>query len=543
MGQKKQTSGIAGLEGHGGGAGVPTPRNRWKTRVLLPAAVMVCGAGLLLYTGREALRPALGVEVVPVVTKVRAVGPAEGVPEVADQSQGGSGAVAAQAPGWIEPDPYAVNVAALANGVVREVMVLEGERVSEGQVVARLVDDDALLAMTRAEAEVQERRAEMVAANADLHKAKTEWDNPVEETRAVAVAEATLAEMKAELARQPLEIEAAAAKLDELRDELGRKGALEETRAIAAGEIVRLRMQERALAAALEAARGMTPVLEARVRAGEAELVAAKDNLRLRQRHTQELARSYAMVESTKAAMEVAQAKRDEARLRLTRMEVVSPAAGVVMSRHVEPGSKVMMEMDSPSSSWIVRIYDPAKLQVRVDVPLVSAALVGVGQEAEVTVEALPDRVFKGRVTRLVHEANIQKNTVQVKVAIEDPAPELRPEMLARVRLFAGRSGGKTSGGSAAPTGSGVVMAPSAVLMKGEGGAARAWVVDQARSEARLREVRLGSRVDQVDGEWVEVTEGLRPGDRLIAGDTSGLRDGVRVRIDGEMRGGEHGVH
>ena len=44
---------------------------------------------------------------------------------------------------------------------------------------------------------------------------------------------------------------------------------------------------------------------------------------------------------------------------------------------------------------------------------------------------------------------------------------------------------------------------------------------------------------------WVEITQGLQAGDTLIAGDTSSLREGEKVKItgDSEGAGGEHGAH
>ena len=249
----------------------------------------------------------------------------------------------------------------------------------------------------------------------------------------------------------------------------------------------------------------------------------------------------------------MAEAERDEARLRLERMDVRTPVGGVVLARLAEPGSKVMLEMDDVSSSWVIRVYDPVKLQVRVDVPLVAAGSLGVGMRAEVTLEALPGKVFTGRVSRLVHEANIQKNTIQAKVALDNPAPEMKPEMLARVRLFAladpGAPARAPSSPGAASAGAGAVMAPAHTLIAGPAGvtpgaATRAWVVDQASSTAVMRDVRLGSRTEHADGaDWIEIAEGLRPGDRIITGDVSRLRPGMRVRIAAVREGDTHGVH
>lgn len=224
----------------------------------------------------------------------------------------------------------------------------------------------------------------------------------------------------------------------------------------------------------------------------------------------------------------------EEADLRVQRTQVRSPVAGIVMARLIEPGAKLMAGMDDPKSAYAVRLYDPAKLQVRVDVPLADAAKVGVGQAATVVVEVLPDRTFHGIVTRIVNEADIQKNTLQVKVAIQDPAPELKPEMLARVKFLGGRPGtpvAASGDGAAAER----VFAPAEALVMdahaAHGSPVYAWVVDRTTSAAAKRTLKLAG--PSVDG-WYPVAEGLAPGDLLIAGDHGRLREGAAVRIAGE---------
>src|SRR5512146_1967185 len=108
---------------------IPPPASRWKTRVLLPAGILLAFSGVLAASGRDALFPGTEVRVVPVVVKTAAAGDA-------------GGSVTSQAAGWVEADPFPIYVAALADGVVKEVPVLEGETVKAGQVVARLVADD-----------------------------------------------------------------------------------------------------------------------------------------------------------------------------------------------------------------------------------------------------------------------------------------------------------------------------------------------------------------------------------------------------------------
>jgi multidrug efflux pump subunit AcrA (membrane-fusion protein) len=212
-------------------------------------------------------------------------------------------------------------------------------------------------------------------------------------------------------------------------------------------------------------------------------------------------------------------------------MEVRSPADGIVMQRLAEPGAKLVMNMDDPRSAQAVRLYDPKRLQVRVDVPLADAAKVGVGERAQVVVGVLPDRTFSGHVTRVVNEADIQKNTLQVKVAIEGPSPELKPEMLARVRFVGNAKAASTQPSDAHAAASGQTVYAPLALVHRHGSEATLWVVDAARSVAVHKSVALGRH--QQDG-WVAVTAGLAPGDQIIAADEHDLTDGQRIRVERE---------
>jgi len=506
---------------------VPAPGRRWKTRVLLPGAIVAAIVGVLLYAAGDTLRVATPVRVVPVVVKAAEVVSA--------------GQVVAQAPGWVEPDPFFVAVSALTDGVVEEVLVLEGQPVQAGQVVARLVADEARLALARAEAELAQRRAELVAAEAVLAAAQSNWDHPIELVRRLATAEAARAEKQAELDRWPAELAAEEALAVYYEAELRRVTPLHESGQASDIEYIQVRQRHEQQQAVVAAARARKPILVAQLAALDAEVVAARENLRLRIADTQALSQARAAVDQARAMVAAAEAARAEAALRLSRMEVRSPIDGVVMNRLVSPGSKLMLSGDNPQSAQVVRLYDPCRLQVRVDVPLVDAAKVGVGQSAEIIVEVLPDRVFQGRVTRIVNEADVQKNTLQVKAAIEDPSPELKPEMLARAKFF---SSATDEGGQTAER----IFVPAALLRHASSGPARVWLADQARQVAVLRTVTVGR--GRLDG-WVEIEAGLQPGDRVIADPPADLKDGRRVRVVGEAsatplgaRGGTlHGAH
>lgn len=451
---------------------VPRPRRRWWLRVMVPAAALGAFGGLLAYAARSALWPSVAVRVVPVV--VRAASQAEGQAPVSAPEGG-----VIQAPGWFEPSPYPIGVPALIDGIVVEVLALEGDRVEAGQVIARLDAAEEMLREQSAAAIVGEREAD------------------------VAVARAALAEATARAA-----VEAAAA--EELRYELERKRELAVSGGVSAGDVRRLEIRLRGQEAAVAAA-------GAAVKQGEATVGRAE------------------------ASVAVARAALAEATLRRERTAVRAPAGGVVLNRMVEPGMRITMggrsgEARAGESGLVARLYDPGRLQVRVDVPLADAGRVAIGSAAEITTEGAPGRVFRGSVVREVHEANIQRNTVQFKVSLLESSPILKPEMLARVRLTAGHSNENL--GTGAGTGAaGVMVLPAAAIEERAGSEAWVWVVsiagsDQAaRTVARKQTIQIGA--EDAEG-YVEVRGGVRPGERVIAGGAAGLRPGVRVRVLGE---------
>jgi HlyD family secretion protein len=473
---------------HSRQASIPPPTRRWKTRVLVPVLVLGSALGLVVYAARGVLVPALDVRVVPVVVKAAAMStgdPSAGTPVASGSGQGGAGAILVQAPGWIEPDPFAVGIPALAEGVVKEVLILEGDRVESGQVVARLMDEELRIAERVRRATVAEREADLSKARASVAPARA----------AVQVEEAAV---------------------HELRDEINRQRELVAAGAVSAGEFHRREIRLQGLEARVTQARAAVEQAEASVRQAE-------------------------------AALETARASLAEATLRLERAEIRSPVAGVVMTRLIEPGTRITMGSKGSESSvaggmsgTVMRLYDPARLQVRVDVPLADASKIGMGTPAQITTEALAGASFAGAVTRVVHEANIQRNTVQFKVAIKDPSPLLKPEMLTRVR-FQPRAESRADGtggppGSRAETSDGVgLYLPASVLLDRKDGIARVWIarpVSPSVTTADLRDLTL----DPADstGEAVRIVSGVTAGERAISGAPATLRPGKRVRVVGE---------
>lgn len=517
----------------------PPPRGRvvkpvryhWLALVLVVLILTPMAVWPALDTFRSAdkVRVARALPVLSLVSRESAPGDGAGATQPTTRT--------VQAPGWIEPDPYHTAVSALADGVVETIHVLEGESVRAGQLLAELVSEDAELALRQAEARVETMVAALGRADAEYAAAKTDWDQPVERDRDVASTAAAHDEARAELERLPAEISAGEADLKRWQQEHQRVVQAFEQGAATTRERLVADYELKSSEAALDALQLQTQVLQARVDRLSSEATAAVRAADLRVAERLALDRATASVSDARAALEQARAQRDEAKLRLERMTIVSPMDGNILNRLKSPGDKVMLGMDDPHSSHIVHLYNPGRLQVRVDVPLADASQVRVGQACEVVVDVLPDRVFAGEVTRITHEADLQKNTLQVKVRVLDPADILKPEMLTRVRFIG--VGGTLTGPTGGP---GDHRADSAAAINGQAiNTNRVRIPEACMDNTRVWVVRdrrgLSGRVAAVDiralhreGGYVTVEGQLSVGD-LVVEQPSNLSPGGRVEV------------
>jgi multidrug efflux pump subunit AcrA (membrane-fusion protein) len=123
-------------------------------------------------------------------------------------------------------------------------------------------------------------------------------------------------------------------------------------------------------------------------------------------------------------------------------------------------------------------------------------------------------------------EADIQKNTLPVKVAIHSPPAVLKPEMLVDVTFLAPKAPDSTR-----PKTPKLRLFVPRQLVQTMDDQAHVWLADQSSGTARLVPVQIGS--DGPNG-TVEITDGLKAGSRLIASGSDGLRSGSRIRVVGE---------
>ncbi len=352
-------------------------------------------------------------------------------------------------------------------GRVSWIGVEKGDKVQQGQVLVRLEDHEF-------RAQWNQARANLAAARARLDQLRT-GSRPQEKLKdkaGVLQAEAGLKRAEADYERTE--------KL--YRAEVSSKADLDN--AIAQRDTAR---------AVLEAARQSSAMTDIGPRAEEIQVAEAQ-------------------VQQMKAAL-------DYAETQLAGTEIRAPVSGTVLQRIVERGEMVSPSAvgESGARTSVVALADLNDLQIELDISQADFARLKMGQRAEIIPEAFPSLRYSGFIAEIAPEANRAKATVQIKVKVENPDEQLRPEMNARVNFI--KEGTSTESQSSAR-----VLVPKAAVVRKDGSA---FVFVIKGNKVEQRTIRLGDEA----GEFYYILEGLSGGESVATVGADKLRDGDRVKI------------
>jgi HlyD family secretion protein len=497
-----------------GSAGATKPKRRkWLTRYLLPGGILFVFAALVIAAAGTSLMPRQSVQVIPVIVKRASVQQ--------------SGQPLFQAAGWIEPRPTAISVPALAPGIIDELLVVEGQTVKKGEPIARLISIDAEIAVQQAKAALAESAAELSRVQSQQRAAKTRFDKPVHLQLQLADAQSQLAKIERELANLPYQIQSAQANLQYARQSV--KGKRSAGTALPGIVLQKAESELAAAEAKFSELQKREPSLQRELNALQEKVNATQTQLDLLVDETQQLDEAKASIQSAAAIHDAAKLRLQKAELELQRNTIRAPIDGRILRLITSPGMRVMGLDGSAGqdSSAVVEMYDPQRLQVRADVRLEDVPLVQVGQPVQIET-ASSERAINGRVLQANSSANIQKNTLEVKVELIDPPDSIRPEMLVTATFLAPEV--STPSGSATES-SERIFVPEKLVQSGDSGSF-VWVVDD---QDRARKV-IVSKGKVTSGELVEITSGLTLTDKLIVGEIGNLNNGSLVKVTGEEK-------
>ncbi|MGB9792869.1 MAG: efflux RND transporter periplasmic adaptor subunit [Thermacetogeniaceae bacterium] len=207
---------------------------------------------------------------------------------------------------------------------------------------------------------------------------------------------------------------------------------------------------------------------------------------------------------ATGSALRQAEAAVETLRTQLANREIVSPISGTVTNRNINPG-----ELAAPGVA-LLTIADTSALKLGATVPQAVVSYLRLGQAVKVTVDALPGRMFEGKIVRLGPVSATTGEYFPIEIEVKNTG-DLKAGMTGRARL-------QLSGLR------GIVVPLSAV--KTSNGKQYVFVV-KPDGTVRKRAVTLGPRNDS----RVVVVSGLKEGEMIAVSNVRMLRDGLKVNV------------
>lgn len=456
--------------------------------------------------------------------------------------------------------PFNVKIATKITGRIDYLQLREGDRVSVGQVMARIDPAEIQADVSQKQAafaeaqsrlaqaqltqnptnvsvatQIRQQAAGLTSAQADYNQASQNYasqlaaaEAAVTDARgrvnnanasignanaAIRSAQANLDNAQAKFRRiQQLYSEGfiAAQDVDDARTTVSvQQGALD----VANGQLDSAKSVKDSAVAQRESARKQADIVatkgkadieaaRARVHQAEAALDFAKSNVAQRPAYQQNLAALRSAASAAEGALHNSQAQ-------LKETTILSPINGFVTSRLMDPGS-----VATPGQP-ILAVQMLSQVWVTVPVPEEVSRKIVMGQPIPFTFDGLPGRTFVGKVTQLNPSADAMSRQFAVRALLDNPGNLIKPGMFARAAIEIDRVRA-------------AVVVPLEAVVPGKDGLTVVTVGDDAVAHRRI--VKTGAS----DSAGIAILEGVQAGERVVTLSTSPVKDGVKVRVGGD---------
>lgn len=457
--------------------------------------------------------------------------------------------------------PLAVDLMPKVPGRIVYLEVEEGDRVTPGQVLAKLeaselTADVRLREATVAQAqariaeaefgespqsvtlstEVQRQRAAVSAAQALERQAGADYEAQIATAQAAVVdAEGRIAAAEANIASADAAIKAAEANLSNARTQLERQEALLREGATAQQVVDNARtiveVQEGALGEAKERKRAAIATREstlAQKRSAQKQVEVVRNKARAdRSAAAAAVAQARAGLEAAsantgrnpaygknlealRATARAAQADLAAARARLFASTLRSPLTGVVTRRHLDPGG-----LATPTQA-VVSVQAIQQLWVSVSLPEEVTRRVYQGQTAKVQFDALPADTFIGKISQVQPSADPLSRQFTVRVRLDNSKNRIKPGMFGRVVFETERQNA-------------TLTVPREAVKTDPDRPGTGTVTVVADGKAQTRTVQTGIS----DANVIAIRDGLAEGDQVVVVTGRPLKDGQPVKTGG----------
>jgi HlyD family secretion protein len=259
----------------------------------------------------------------------------------------------------------------------------------------------------------------------------------------------------------------------------------------------------------------------------------------------------------------------DSAQYDLSKVRIESPIDGIVTRRNIQEGETAMIGTMNNAGTVLLTLADMSVIQAEVEVDETNIPNVKLGQPAKVSVDAIPDKTFKGHVSEIGNSplqsttagtTGTQATTFKVEVILDEPIPDVRPgftctadittatrkEVTAvpipsvAVRELTYDAKGqivkepvdpKRRRRSSTTTTTTPELKPGETRKETEG----VFLLREKEKKVEFVPLKMGIAGDK----YFEVLSGLKPGDQVVTGPYNSVRniaDGDAVKVDNKQK-------
>ena len=227
----------------------------------------------------------------------------------------------------------------------------------------------------------------------------------------------------------------------------------------------------------------------------------------------QELDNSETAYRVAVAQHEAAGASYRNALTQLGYCKVIAPFTGYITRRFLDPGAYATTS-SNVSGSTLFTLMDIGKVKTIVNVLEKQIPLLGKIKEADIKVDAYPNQVFKGRISRISEQLDLSTRTMPIEVDVDNPSNLLKPGMFATVSLILEKKDNA------------LILPAQVVLHDNLGDYVYTLSND---SIVHKTYVKVGIAQDNVD----EIVSGISASDKIVFVGQDLVKDGQKVKVSG----------
>jgi HlyD family secretion protein len=255
----------------------------------------------------------------------------------------------------------------------------------------------------------------------------------------------------------------------------------------------------------------------------------------------------------------------ESARYDLSKVRIESPIDGIVTRRNIQEGETAVIGTMNNAGTVLLTLADMSVIQAEVEVDETNIPNVSLGQQAKVTIDALPDRTFKGHVSEIgnspIQSTSAQSNATQatnfkVVVMLDEQIPDVRPGFTCTADITTATRSNVTAVPIPAVAVRELVYDANNQVVKAPKDPRKRRATSAVEPVAAAAELKPGETRKETEGVFVlrggnvefvpikvgisgdkyfEVTTGLKAGDQVVTGpynSVRGMTDGDAVKVD-----------